>query len=148
MTTPLTITEDVTCREAILLLKEEGFDMVPVLNKDNEIVGVVTEGNMSSMILQGRIDKDASISEARSVMYKNFAKVKMNDKLSELAKWFDHEPFALVITEQRCYGYKRQQLKTTKGEETTNKHEREVVTKSVISGIVTRIDLLDFISQG
>jgi len=144
MTTPLTITEDVTCREAITLLKEEGFDMVPVLNADNEVVGVVTEGNMSSMILQGRVDPDASVSQAR-VMYKQFTKVKMNDKLSELAKWFDHEPFALVITEQRCFGYKRKQLKAAS--DAAEKDVRNVVTKSVISGIVTRIDLLDFISQ-
>ena len=158
MTTPLTITEDVTCREAITLLKEEGFDMVPVLNSDNEVVGVVTEGNMSSMILQRRIDPDKSVSQAR-VMYKNFAKVKMNDCLSELAKWFDHEPFALVVTEQRCYGYiKRKDAYSNSksssggggdgdGGEEDGRSERTVVTKSVISGIVTRIDLLDFISQ-
>ena len=30
----------------------------------------------------------------------------MNDKLSELAKCFDHKPFILNITEQRFYGYK------------------------------------------
>jgi len=59
----------------------------------------------------------------------------MNDSLSEVAQALDHEPFTLVVTEQRCYG-----SKTLSG-------EKGVMTRSVISGIVTRIDLLDFISR-
>ena len=64
-----------------------------------------------------------------------------------LSKWFEHKPFALNVAEQRFYDYKRQQLKSTKGKGKTNKHEREVVTKKIISGVTVRIGLLDFISQ-
>ena len=39
--TPLTITSDVRCKDAIALLKAEGFDMVPVLD-DGGVIGVVT----------------------------------------------------------------------------------------------------------
>jgi cystathionine beta-synthase len=41
LNTPLTITSDVRCKDAITLLKSEGFDMVPVLD-DGGVVGVVT----------------------------------------------------------------------------------------------------------
>jgi cystathionine beta-synthase len=41
LNTPLTITSDVRCKDAIALLKAEGFDMVPVLD-DGGVVGVVT----------------------------------------------------------------------------------------------------------
>mmetsp|Transcript_4064 Transcript_4064/g.5238 ORF Transcript_4064/g.5238 Transcript_4064/m.5238 type:complete len:519 (-) Transcript_4064:171-1727(-) len=141
MTTPLTITSEVTCKDAITLLKREGFDMVPVLNEDGHVIGVVTEGNMTSMILSGRAKPDASVKDAR-VIYKTFRRVNMNDSLADLAQALDHEPFALVITEQRCYNGRK--LRASSFEE--GKYSHEVLTKSVVSGIVTRIDLLDFIS--
>ena len=46
LATPLTITSEVTCKAAISLLKEEGFDMVPVIGSDGNVIGVVTEGNI------------------------------------------------------------------------------------------------------
>ena len=44
LNTPLTISSCVNCKDAIALLKNEGFDMVPVTDDDGNIVGVVTEG--------------------------------------------------------------------------------------------------------
>jgi len=131
MATPLTITSEVTCKDAIALLKEEGFDMVPVLGSEGNVMGVVTEGNISSMILSGRTKPEASVSEAK-VIFKTFKKYNMNDFLGDVAVGLDHEPFALVITEQRCY----------------NGETRGMKTRAVVSGIVTRIDLLDFVSKG
>jgi len=58
--------------------------------------------------------------------------VTLNTTLGELATIFDRDHFALVVTEQRCY---------TGGESGS-----QYVVRSVVSGIVTRIDLLNFIS--
>uniref|UniRef100_A0A7S2E9Y5 CBS domain-containing protein n=1 Tax=Trieres chinensis TaxID=1514140 RepID=A0A7S2E9Y5_TRICV len=134
MATPLTITSEVTCKDAIALLKAEGFDMVPVIGQEGEVVGVVTEGNMSSKILSGRANPDSSVSDA-GVVYKGYRRFGMNDSLADLAQALDIEPYALVITEQRCFDGKK------KGE------RGRVHTKSVVSGIVTRIDLLDYVSS-
>lgn len=131
MATPLTITYSVTCKEAISLLKLEGFDMVPVLGDDGDVLGVVTEGNMTSRILSGRADPDTSVLDAK-VIYKNYSKFSMNDSLGDVALSLDHEPFALIITEQRCF--------------TGKSNEMSMMRRSVVSGIVTRIDLLDYIS--
>mmetsp|Transcript_13615 Transcript_13615/g.27853 ORF Transcript_13615/g.27853 Transcript_13615/m.27853 type:complete len:541 (-) Transcript_13615:34-1656(-) len=128
--TPLTITDDITVRGAIELLKSEGFDMVPVVDSTREIAGVVTEGNMTAKLLSGRCSPDSKVTEC---LYKSFKKVKMNDNLASLAGIFDHEPFALVCTEQRLYSADAAGGKNLK-------------TRSVISGCVTRIDLLEFIS--
>jgi len=49
MNTPLTITSGVTCKLAIHLLKEEGFNMVPII-----------EGTMTSKILAGTSRSDQS----------------------------------------------------------------------------------------
>lgn len=131
LATPLTITSDVTCKAAIALLKKEGFDMVPVIGENGSVIGVVTEGNMTSQILNGRIKSDDISVEKAKVIYKTFRNVGLNAKLADLAHALDLEPFVLVVTEQRCYSV-----------------ENNIQTKMVVSGIVTRIDLLDYISKG
>jgi cystathionine beta-synthase len=82
--TPLTITSDVSCKDAISLLKNEGFDMVPVLDAEGIVAGVVTEGNMTNRILLGRCSPDTSVKDA-GVIYKTFHKFSMNDTLATLA---------------------------------------------------------------
>jgi cystathionine beta-synthase len=137
--TPLTITADVTCKDSISLLKKEGFDMVPVLS-DGGIVGVVTEGNITKCILSGRCNPDTTIAESGAI-YKTFHKFTMNSTLQEIAQALDHDPFVLIVTEQRCFT-------SSKGpQDKENGNQPAVLTKSVVSGIVSRIDLLHFISN-
>ena len=132
--TPLTITANIRCKDAIMLLKREGFDMVPVLS-DGAVIGVVTEGNMTRSILSGRCDGNTTVEEA-GVIYKTFHKFSMGSTLQQIARALDHDPFVLIVTEQRCFSGRRGQ-----GE------EPKVMTRCVVSGIVSRIDLLDFISS-
>eukprot|EP00978_Attheya_sp_CCMP212_P023910 scaffold74226_cov51-Attheya_sp.AAC.2 len=145
---PLTITSDVTCMDAIALLKQEGFDMVPVLNEESDVIGVVTEGNMTTRLLSGKAEPDATVVDA-GVVYKTFRKFNMNDTLADLAQALDSEPYALIITEQRCFNGKKRRTTagSTTGSEGEDKSPR-VVTRCVVSKIVTRIDLLDFVSSG
>jgi cystathionine beta-synthase len=157
--TPLTITSDVRCKDAIALLKQEGFDMVPVLD-DGHVLGVVTEGNMTSRLLSGRCAPDDSVLAA-GVVYKTFHKFGMNATLADIAQALDHDPFVLIVTEQRCFSGKRSKpnsdTTSDSGKEDNNNGNgngkslnsaQAVVTRSVVSGIVSRIDLLDFISSG
>ncbi|KAI2505535.1 pyridoxal-phosphate dependent enzyme [Fragilaria crotonensis] len=158
--TPLTITSDVTCKDAIALLKDEGFDMVPVIG-DNSVIGVVTEGNISSALLGGRAQPDTSVADA-GVIYKTFRKISLNHSLADLAQALDLEPYALIITEQRCFSgangsiqKKRKLSDIDDGDSVTSSSTAQVpanrgsvLTRSVISGIVTRIDLLDYVSNG
>lgn len=147
--TPLTITSNVTCKDAIALLKAEGFDMVPVIS-DNSVVGVVTEGNMTSALLGGRAAPDTTVEDA-GVIYKTFRKISMNHSLADLAHALDWEPYALIVTEQRCYTANNT-MDTAAGDHdsvttsSTGGGAGSVVTRSVVSGIVTRIDLLDYVS--
>jgi cystathionine beta-synthase len=155
LSTPLTITGAVTCKDAIALLKQEGFDMVPVV-EDNHVIGVVTEGNMTTRLLSGRAEPDTSVRDA-GVIFKSFRKFSMSDTLADLAQALDSEPYALIVTEQRCFtgGRKRtmsasedDSVTTTPSLQTVPEPSSRVVTRSVVSGIVTRIDLLDFVSSG
>jgi len=160
LNTPLTITGDVSCKDAIALLKEEGFDMVPVLN-DGSVIGVVTEGNMTISLLSGRAEPDTPVQDA-GVMYKTFHKFNMNDTLGEIARALDHDPYVLIVTTQRCFSGQSKKRKgiipseaddddsltTATSHTAATKKASNVVTRSVVSGIVTRIDLIDFVSSG
>jgi cystathionine beta-synthase len=136
---PLTITSNVRCRDAIALLKREGFDMVPVLSNDGTVMGVVTEGNITKCILSGRCHPDTLIHDS-GVIYKTFHKFTMHSTLHALAQALDHDPFVLIVTEQRCFAGAEA--------ETAAEKPLQVVHRSVVSGIVSRIDLLDYISRG
>jgi len=135
--TPVTVTANVSCKDAIALLKREGFDMVPVLS-EGHVVGVVTEGNITKCLLSGRCEPDTTIADS-GVIYKTFHKFSMNSTLQSLAQALDHDPFVLIVTEQRCFsGHKHGADGKT----------QKMQTRSVVSGIVSRIDLLDYISSG
>jgi cystathionine beta-synthase len=126
LNTPITVSPETSCKEAIDLLLSQGFDMVPVQSTNQGILGVVTEGNLSAMITQNRIQPTDPCTRA---MYKQFRKVKLNSTLGELAAIFDRDYYALVVAEQKNYD---------RGQETI---------RSVVAGVVTRIDLLNFISK-
>ena len=164
--TPLTVTPHVSCKDAICLLKQEGFDMVPVVQDDGHVIGVITEGNMTSALLSGRAQPDDTLADA-GVLYKAFHKFSMNDTLADLAQALDLEPYALIVTEQRCFsakGAKRKRRNANNNNTRNGNNDNDdkdnddddddddgpsrVITRSVVSGIVTRIDLLDYVSSG
>lgn len=147
LATPLTITSEVSCKDAIALLKREGFDMVPVIGYDGNVVGVVTEGNMTSRILSGQVQGEDTVKEA-GVIYKTFRKFCLGDQLGELARAFDHDPFALVVTEQRCFVRNDHVKQNGHESKASGDLGGSIETKIVVSGIVTRIDLLDYITKG
>ncbi len=129
LTTTFTITPNVTCKAAVDLMKREGFDMVPV-TENGSVIGVVSEGTISRQILSGRVtSEDISVEQAK-VIDKTFRVIGLNNRLTELSRALYHEPYVLVVTEQRCFNVD------------------EVQTQMVVSGIVTRRDLLNYVSKG
>ena len=110
------------------------------------------------------------------VIFKTFHKFNMNDTLDVVASALDHDPFVLIVSEQRCFsgGGRRTEKKRkisnasddksddgagttatatsasslsppTKAAAQSNNNAKVV---NLVSGIVSRIDLLDFISSG
>lgn len=125
---PVTVLPTVSCKEAVDLLVSHGFDELPVVTDAGEIVGVVTEGNVASKLASGRAAPTDPVSE---VVYKGFSKVSNTTDLGTLSRIFDKDPFALVTTSQKSFA---------PGGGATEKH--------IIFGIVSRIDLLQFITRG
>jgi cystathionine beta-synthase len=133
---PITITPDVTCREAIDVMSSQGFDMVPIQSEsDGKVLGVLTEGNLTAMITQGRIDADSACIGA---MYKQFHQVGLQHTLADLTTIFDKDSYALVVAEQKCF---------RKGDNEGATGVSGVSSRSVVAGVVTRIDLLNYITK-
>jgi cystathionine beta-synthase len=124
---PYTIVPNCTCKNAIAIMAEHGFDQLPVVDeKTGEILGTVTEGNLTSHIVNKRVRPDDEVSK---VLYKKFKLVNLNTTLEELSKIFDKEPFALVVATQKCF--------SSTGVATE---------KKVITGVATRLDLVRYIT--
>src|SRR5690606_2497137 len=113
----ITITPETTCKAAIDLLASHGFDMVPVIGTD-KIFGVVTAGNLSSLLVQGRITPNDNVEKA---LYKQFRHVSPNAVLAAVGTIFDRDHFALIVPDD---------------------------APNTVIGVVTRIDLLNYISKG
>jgi len=125
--TPFTVTSSVTCSQCVEILSKQGYDQLPCVSEDNEILGMVTLGNLASQITSGRVKGEDSITKC---LYTQFKKISVSTKLGTLSKIFDRDHFALVVTTQKCI---------------TGVDASNVTEKSLIFGIVTRIDLLNYI---
>jgi len=142
--TPITIAPGVTCKEAIGLLSAQGFDTLPVISVDGQILGVVTEGNLTAKLVSNRVQPDDDITCA---LYAQFRKVNMGDNLGDLANIFDRDHYALVVAEQLQYTGGKSVRGGGGGEGGGKKRVLPSATRSVVTGVATRIDLLNYISS-
>lgn len=125
LNTPLVVGPEVSCSECVDILNKNGYDQIPCLNKDGEIQGMVTLGNLTSQILSGRVKTTDPISK---VLYRQFHAIPLSTKLGALSKFFDKDHFALVTTKQKNYS-----------------SPSSMSEKTLVYGVVTRIDLLNYI---
>lgn len=88
------------------------------VSAEGTILGVVTEGNLTAKLSSGRVSPSDPVTKA---LYSQFRCVSLTTKLGDLARIFDRDHFALVVTTQRCIG-----------------GNGSVTDKTVISGIVSR----------
>lgn len=68
----LQLSEGSTIAEAIETLKSKGFDQVPVVTAEGVCKGTVTIGNLTSLLVSGRVKCEDSLDKA---LYKQFKKV-------------------------------------------------------------------------
>jgi len=124
---PVTIGPDVSVKEAIALMNDHGFDMLPVQDAaDGKVLGVITSGQLTAKLTGGSLRGDDACTKA---MYKSFAQVTLSDKLCDVGTMLDKEAFTLVVANQRRFD------------------NGAIAEKSVVTGVVTRIDLLAYIAK-
>jgi len=125
---PFTIHPQVPCGKALRIMNKMGYDQLPVVDSDNHVVGMVTLGNLTAKMTRGVVKSDDPVNDA---VYKQFKKIDLTCKLRDLSRIFDKDHFALVMVGNKC---------VLPGAE-------EATTRSVVVGIVTRIDLLNYILE-
>ncbi|XP_062982645.1 cystathionine beta-synthase-like protein isoform X2 [Elgaria multicarinata webbii] len=126
LSAPLTVLPSVTCEKTIDILREKGFDQVPVVDESGVILGMVTLGNMLSSVLAGKVQPSDQVNK---VIYKQFKKIHLQDNLGKLSHILEIDHFALVVHEQIQY---HSDGKSSK--------------RQMVFGVVTAIDLLNFVT--
>lgn len=121
---PVTMSSKLSCKNAIDIMQKKSIDQIPVMDGD-EIYGVVSVGNLSSKLLKGRLSPDDKVTEAA---FKKFKAVDLTTKLTKLSQIFNLHHFVLVVTENEHHGDSEMSSK-----------------KQMVVGIITRIDLLNYI---
>ncbi|KAJ8396407.1 hypothetical protein AAFF_G00019840 [Aldrovandia affinis] len=126
LSAPLTVLPTVTIKGTITILKDKAFDQAPVVDESGLILGMVTLGNMLSCVLAGKVRPSDPVSK---VLYKQFKQVRLTDNLGKLSRILETDHFALVVHEQIQY-----------------LADGSPCLKQMVFGIVTAIDLLNFVT--
>ncbi|XP_047671124.1 cystathionine beta-synthase-like protein [Tachysurus fulvidraco] len=126
LSAPLTVLPSVSIKNTIKILKDKAFDQAPVVEETGMIMGMVTLGNMLSSVLAGKVSPSDPVNK---VLYKQFKQVHLTDKLGKLSRIVETDHFALVVHDQIQY--------LTDGSS---------LLKNMVFGIVTAIDLLNFVT--
>ncbi|CAG0901228.1 unnamed protein product [Darwinula stevensoni] len=124
---PMTVLPGVSCQDAVEIMDSNGFDQLPVVDEAGEVKGMVTLGNLMAKLLAGKVEPQSPVAE---VLYKQFHKITMDTTLVHLTRILDKDHFALVVHQQQCF-----------------RDKSTVTSKEVITGIVSQIDLLSYITS-
>jgi len=124
--TPLTIAPTMKCQSAIEIMNRTQFDQLPVV-EEGSVLGMVTLGNLMGKMVSGKVTPDSPVSDC---IYGQFKKLALTSTLRELSRILDRDYFALITHCQYLYSGLNESTK-----------------KEIIIGIVTRIDLLNYISK-
>jgi len=93
---PITIQSTISIKEAIKVLKNTGIDQMPVVSEDLKILGTVTIGNLTALVLSGRAGIDDPVER---VLYRQFKKVTPTTSLAYLSQVFSNNTFVIVVDE-------------------------------------------------
>ncbi|XP_020829546.1 cystathionine beta-synthase isoform X1 [Phascolarctos cinereus] len=140
LSAPLTVLPTVTCERTIEILREKGFDQVPVVDESGLILGMVTLGNMLSSLLAGKVQPSDQVSK---VIYKQFRQIHLTDTLGMLSHILETDHFALVVHEQ--IQSQDQSLSEIVGG-SSDRSNGNSSQRQMVFGVVTAIDLLNFVA--
>jgi len=126
LTTPMTVPPTMESSRAVDIMKEHGFDQLPVVCERDGVLGVVTLGTLSSKILSKRTNPKDPVSKN---VFASCRQVPLNTPLSELHQFFQRDAFCLVVADQRGF----------------TSDTGAATTKTIVVAVCSRIDLLDYV---
>ena len=101
--------------EAVQLMKAHGISQLPVIDPQNKLLGIVSEGDILNRLLNSSATPSTPVID---VCTQEYATVEPSTRLSVLGKLFGQKPITIVLDE-----------------------------KGAISGILTKIDLIDHVNR-
>ncbi len=114
------VSPNTKCFEAISIMKRHAYDQLAVLGQDNLLlVGMITVQNILAKISAQTLTMKSPISE---VMVKNYPKIEINETLGSISRILKTNPYVVVI-------------------------DRVSETNESIAGIITHIDILDYLAK-
>uniref|UniRef100_A0A8P4G211 Cystathionine beta-synthase n=1 Tax=Dicentrarchus labrax TaxID=13489 RepID=A0A8P4G211_DICLA len=126
LTAPLTVLPSVSCQKTIEILQEKALDQAPVVDESGGILGMVTLGIILSSVSAGKVKPSDAVIK---VLCKPFKQVHMTDNLGTLSHILETDHFALVVHDHTQY-----------------KADGSSCQKQMVFGVVTAIDLLNYIT--
>jgi cystathionine beta-synthase len=117
---PRTVKPADTISSALEIMNKEGFDQLPVVDDENVVQGMVTLGSLMNKITSGAALAGDPVSKA---LYGQFTMLKKTDTLGQLSATLERNHFAIIV----------------------DKQVKDDTEKNVIVGIVTSIDLVNYI---
>jgi len=92
---PEIIKSSVTVGDVIDILKNKGFDQLPVVDDQGKILGTVTEGNLATYVINKRVQVTDPVDKC---IYRQFRTVKNTTTLGELSSFFLTNSFVVVVS--------------------------------------------------
>jgi hypothetical protein len=91
-------------------------------------LGTLYEGNQGNLISQLMSRRVRNQDPVWKAAYKQFREVRPSTTLAQLSRIFRYDHYALIVSTQKCY-----------------ESAGTLTEKKIVSGIVTQIDLLEFL---
>ncbi|KAJ8673933.1 hypothetical protein QAD02_005195 [Eretmocerus hayati] len=114
---PVTLPLQSTCQEVVKVLQNGGFHQMPLTSNSGDIKGFVTLEKLLSALIAGEVKMNDPVEK---VMIKQYRKVSQLTTLGRLSRMLQKDVYAVVLDENQ---------------------------NGALVGILTQIDLLNFISQ-
>lgn len=115
LSTPVILPKNSTCKDAETILSAEKFNQIPMKDDEGNIKGFITREKLLSSLISGELKVT---DPAEKALIKQFRKVTTATTLGRLSRMLQKDRYAVVLDE--------------------NNH-------GALVGIVTQIDLMDFI---
>ncbi|CAF0751752.1 unnamed protein product [Didymodactylos carnosus] len=122
---PVTVSTDTSIKTVLDIMHEKGFDQVPAIGEDGSFKGMATMVSIMAKMSCGSVHAQDLVVK---VITDKFRTVRLDDPLSKLSRILEVHNYAVIKFAHEQYD-----------EKLTSK------TKPVVFGIISSIDLLDFI---
>ncbi|CAF0846666.1 unnamed protein product [Rotaria sp. Silwood1] len=122
---PVTVSSNTTIQAVLDIMHTRGFDQVPVISDDGTFIGMTTMCEIMAKMSRGTVNAQDQVSKA---VTDKFRTVQLNDSLAKLSRILEAHNYAIIK-----FAHDHYQDQSTRQ------------NKTHIFGIITSIDLLEFI---